>query len=847
MKRSRDIDDESWRRRAKYAAQPYRAIVEAAQRGNYEDVKFFLEAGDDVNTQLRGYTPLIKAIEFKHKRIVDLLLANNADVNVECREKSALHYAIDNEDSDLVEQILEGSATRAKYVFKTRGVIETDRVALSSPVPFFPTCYCCKVCNNPSILSMLIINLRLQLNDLSGEEGVRSNTVNKAPNLGFPLYFAVKYCRNLLVRYLVFLKDLEPNRSRQEMPHSLIVAIEYKRMAKYNVEDYKNTLEIENVKPTVEEDYDYIIDWLVLRCKDGINYGSNTSMTPLTCCIKNSDVRTLKLLIKKNVNFNKTALGRQPIHYAIEQFYTNGNLEIVELVVQHSSEVQHDYWNIFAYAIITGSNEEKTLELIKYLKTVRSINVKSAMFWAVDRNFKNLINFLLTQPWIGHTNNSILEVVITKLMDFKDGYYMELLDELIKRGIDLKEGAPIVRAISNPDVLKTLIDKNIPYNVKDKNGYSPLMLAFDNKQEKSARILLNQPDIDLDVFVEINVSTDDILLTNSCCRHTALSLAPASFKQELLKRVDPFLNIIAALVNFSFDDIPILLKRYKKSEETDTLIQKEVFRVMQELVVFSRYGRSLDIAENKFMELCNIFGVNIEYEGFKVRNVVDDEAGFTPIYFAIMGNFQNVVKNLLERVDINYQAKNGETILHLAIDEGKEKIVEMISKKNPKPLKNKYGFTAKAMFSDRVKNGVYENNVVKGMTMASALGLGLRKIDFIPILASSAVDRYELTDCAICLNSLQQSFQGKEISLDKMLPISENKYLIPNTVRLPCGHGYHLPCISRWAQNINTCPQCKTEFPIRYLRQFSNCYLILNSAPGTSTSRIVKNMNQLKF
>ena len=59
-----------------------RALLDAAENGNIEDVKQHLAAGADVNAKTPwGRTPLIEAADEGRKEIAELLIANGADVN----------------------------------------------------------------------------------------------------------------------------------------------------------------------------------------------------------------------------------------------------------------------------------------------------------------------------------------------------------------------------------------------------------------------------------------------------------------------------------------------------------------------------------------------------------------------------------------------------------------------------------------------------------------------------------------------------------------------------------------------------------------------------------------------
>ena len=63
------------------AKAPDISILDAALSGNIEAVKQHLAAGTDVNERWAGTTPLHHAAQFGRKKIIELLIAQGADVN----------------------------------------------------------------------------------------------------------------------------------------------------------------------------------------------------------------------------------------------------------------------------------------------------------------------------------------------------------------------------------------------------------------------------------------------------------------------------------------------------------------------------------------------------------------------------------------------------------------------------------------------------------------------------------------------------------------------------------------------------------------------------------------------
>tara|TARA_B100002003_G_scaffold178756_1_gene166672 strand:- start:630 stop:1070 length:441 start_codon:yes stop_codon:yes gene_type:complete len=100
-------------------------IWEAAATGNIETVKQHLAAGWDVDAE-DNYktTPLQFAAQGGHKKIVELLIAEGADVNVNEDGRTPLHEAHNKEIAELL--IAEGADVNAKSEDDFRGTTPLD-------------------------------------------------------------------------------------------------------------------------------------------------------------------------------------------------------------------------------------------------------------------------------------------------------------------------------------------------------------------------------------------------------------------------------------------------------------------------------------------------------------------------------------------------------------------------------------------------------------------------------------------------------------------------------------------------------------------------------------------------
>lgn len=75
------------------------------------------------------------------------------------------------------------------------------------------------------------------------------------------------------------------------------------------------------------------------------------------------------------------------------------------------------------------------------------------------------------------------------------------------------------------------------------------------------------------------------------------------------------------------------------------------------------------------------------------------------------------------------------------------------------------------------------------------------------LMHSSEPKQVEHENCSICLNSTEK--MSKWTRLSKGLSTVE---IEPENITLPCHHTFHTPCIMKWLQKNNTCPNCRKEF-----------------------------------
>ena len=93
------------------------ALIDAAKKGNIEDIKQHLAAGGDVNSRNKnGDTLLNYAAYLGHKEIVELLVENGAEVNSKgLADWTPLHLAARNNKKQIVQLLIAKGAEMNPY------------------------------------------------------------------------------------------------------------------------------------------------------------------------------------------------------------------------------------------------------------------------------------------------------------------------------------------------------------------------------------------------------------------------------------------------------------------------------------------------------------------------------------------------------------------------------------------------------------------------------------------------------------------------------------------------------------------------------------------------------------
>ena len=109
-------------------------IHTAAMRGDVEQVKALLAADPDLvsSKDERGWTPLYFAAASGHKDVVELLIANKADINAFNQNFTPLHAAVMNRHPDVADLLIASNAQVTIFDAAAGGYLEIVKSQLKT-------------------------------------------------------------------------------------------------------------------------------------------------------------------------------------------------------------------------------------------------------------------------------------------------------------------------------------------------------------------------------------------------------------------------------------------------------------------------------------------------------------------------------------------------------------------------------------------------------------------------------------------------------------------------------------------------------------------------------------------
>lgn len=536
----------------------------ACKKGHEHIVKVLIKHGAKINTtDPFCCTPLYHACEKGHEHVVRLLLNSNANINLRgCNKWYPLHRACQNGYEGIVQLLLNNNAN-------------VNVVNLFSESPLF---YACQ--SGYENIVKLLINKGANVNHTKKDK--------RCPILGACTHGHINIV-NLLLEY-----GAEVNLCDQNGCSPLSKACKYghERLAQ-----------------------------LLLAKNASINTLSTNGGGPLHGACKNGHENIVRLLLGKNACVNLCDADEiTPIHEACE----NGHENIVQILLENSAD-------------INATSKEWGSPLCK----------------ACENGYKNIVELLLQK---GADITLCSKYKITPIHAACKNGHEDIVEVLLEHGADCNfcsedNITPLHTACENGHerIVKILLDRGSSCNAVSKNGKSPLLLACKKGHERISNLLIEH---DADI--------------NSCCKN-GISPLHGACRNGLKNIVKILLKKGASINAVSIECGSPLLEAVQYGHETIVSLLLD-------------NGADVNIChefEGSFFSEMLKFDV-LSSRTKKYKDVTFNKK-ISPLYKACQNKNESIVKHLLaKRADINLCGENKKTPIHKACENGDETIVQLL-------------------------------------------------------------------------------------------------------------------------------------------------------------------------
>ena len=268
------------------------------------------------------------------------------------------------------------------------------------------------------------------------------------------------------------------------------------------------------------------------------------------------------------------------------------------------------------------------------------------------------------------------------------------------------------------DAVKEFLQNGADPNEVDENGWTALMMAASQAEADMVSVLMNHPDIKLNLQERWNNSTALHLAVENCYpaivrqllsdnridislknRINRTPLMEARYLYNMDKEEDDFRVIIEMLERFNYERALTTYSSFSKPPLVAALMAKD------EDAAEALLDGGVDLNEVEYKNRLNALHV-AAYQGCRlplfnrilerIKNVnAVAKGGQTALMFAAWKNQLDVVTSLMNHpeIDVNVQTPNNETALHFAVARGHLTIVEKLLSDDRVDTSIKGGYT----------------------------------------------------------------------------------------------------------------------------------------------------------
>jgi ankyrin repeat protein len=257
----------------------------------------------------------------------------------------------------------------------------------------------------------------------------------------------------------------------------------------------------------------------VLNENIDINIKNEDGVTPLMKAVKyNNSLEVVNFLLDEGADANITnSRGKTPLMYAAEY---NNNPEIIKVLLKNGADVKVKGVNEAPLALFAAENEN--LEVVKTLvgegmeTNVNDYHYNTALMLAAERNANpEVISYLInrgsnleaTDKWGGtvferaayNENEKIMKLIIDKSSYMEKVKRKKYLKSALETAKEYNKNKKIIEIIESQirkdynlldaleaddkEIFKELLEKDVRVNIRDEDGYTPLMIALSREYE----------------------------------------------------------------------------------------------------------------------------------------------------------------------------------------------------------------------------------------------------------------------------------------------------------------------------------------------------------------------------
>jgi ankyrin repeat protein len=428
------------------------SLLEAAGRGDVEEVKRMLIRVDPNTRDICGRAPLHYAAREGRVEVIKLLLERGAYPNAwdNC-DKTPLHYAAERGDVEIVRLLLEKGAYPNARDY--RGRTPLHEAAKNGHVD--------------------IVRLLL-------EHGANPNALTFADwGEVTPLYYAAEKGYIEIVRLLV-----RRGANIGISPLYVATAEGHVHVVKFLLQQVADPSTVVNDLLITASGYGHTeVVKLLLEHGANPNAKDKDGETPLHEAAKNGRVDVVKLLLNHGADPNaRDYRGRTPLHYAAEYGYS----DIVRLLLEHGTLSLFD-------AVTKGDVEGVKLWLERGVDPNVNVGGSTPLHVAAERGYVEIVELLLSRKWRvevdardgrGFTPLQYACFGLLHAGPVSVGRYRDVVVALLRRGADPdvrdEEGNTVLHWAASRGhgwVVDLLVRYGADLYAKNKRGRTPLDVA----------------------------------------------------------------------------------------------------------------------------------------------------------------------------------------------------------------------------------------------------------------------------------------------------------------------------------------------------------------------------------